>query len=110
MRSPGSEVKTLPDDPALTNHYRSDHRIRACRFPALRRQAKGQGHVVQVPSVTTHRALRVTRDRRRRGCDLVGFIRDEIVVLMDFLASASDRAACAAANLAIATRYGEQLT
>ena len=103
-------MKTLPDDSVSTNHQGSDHRIRTGRSLALRRQAKSQGHVMQVLIATTHRALRVTRGRRRRDCDLVGFTRDDAAVLMDFLASASDKAACAAANLAIGTRYGEQLT
>lgn len=65
---------------------------------------------MEILNAVGHRALRATRDRRRRGCDLVDFVRDEAADLADFLVSASARAACAAASLAIATRYGEQLT
>ena len=103
-------MKTLPDDLVSLDDHRADHRIRTGRPSALRRQAKGQSHVAQVLNAIGHRVLRATRDRRRLDLALVDFTRDEVVAFVDFPPSASASAAWAAANLAIGTRYGEQLT
>lgn len=104
MRSPGSEVKTLPDDSALAHYHGANHGIRACRSPALRGEAEGHGHVMEVLIEIGHRTLRVARDRRTFGRDFVGLVRDAFVELFAFFVSSSASAAWAAANRAIATR------
>ena len=93
-------MKPLPDDLALANHQGPNHRIWACRSPALFRQAKGQGHEAEISLRAGHRLLRREVDVLRGAGDVfpAGFALDSAI------------AACAAANRAIATRKGEQLT
>jgi hypothetical protein len=93
-------VKTLPDDPVSLDNHCADHRIRTGRIPALRRQTKGQSHEVEVSLSAGHRLLRREADgfRDAAGFFPAGFAREAAM------------AACAAANRAIATRKGEQLT
>ena len=115
-------MKTLADDPALFDDDGADHRIRACRSLALRRQAKGQGHIVEILCTISHRFLRLPTDSLDAGfarfdddkdvfLDFAVFTR-AVAALLDKagLADVSAMAACAAASLAIATRNGEQLT
>ncbi len=116
VRSAGTKMIPLPDDAALANHQGSDHRIRAGRAMALCRKAKGQGHELKVLGSGGHRALRVTRPRRRFGFGFcfgfdfafglafVGLARAALAGLLACFDSSSARAACAAANRAIATR------
>lgn len=114
-------MKTLADDPALFDDDGTDHRIRARRSSALRRQTKGQGHIVEISYTVGHRFLRLPMDGL--GAGLPRF--DDGDVLPDFavltraaavffdvagLVDAAALAACAAASLAMATRNGEQLT
>lgn len=101
-----SEMETPPDDFALTNHQGSDHRIRACRSPALRRLAKGQSHEAEILLGAGHRRVRRDVDGFR---DFDG-LRATLVFFPTDFALDSAMAACAAANRAIATRKGEQLT
>ena len=122
VRRSGSEMKTPADDPALFDDDGTDHRIRARRSLALRRQAKGQGPIVEISGTVGHRFLRLPTDAF--GAGLPRFD-DDVDTLVDFttlarapvvfldvagLADAWVIAACAAANRAIATRNGEQLT
>lgn len=72
------EMKTLSDDATLTNHQGPNHRIWACRSPALRGQAKGQGHIAKVVDLFGHRLFRATRDRRRLGRTFVDLTRDDV--------------------------------
>jgi hypothetical protein len=116
-------MKTLADDPALFDDDGTDHRIRTRRSLALHRQAKGQGHIVEISCAVGHRFLRLPEGRLEAGLacfkDFDTFP-DFTVALADTfaaffgaagdLASAAAIAACAAANRAIATRNGEQLT
>ena len=53
------------DDTTVLDHESADHGIRAGLTPALRREAKRQGHEVEVRGGGGHRFLRVTRDRLR---------------------------------------------
>ena len=90
----GAEMKALPDDPALIYHQGTDHWIRACRSPALRRQVKSQGHVAKILCAAGHRFLRATRDRLRPvRADFVDFARDGEEGMAAFLAAASAKAA-----------------
>ena len=108
---PWSEMEPGSYDLAVLHHQGADHRIRAGCSLAFRRQAKGQGHVLEILRAGRHRFLRVTRDRLRIArADFVDFARETEAARADGLAAASANAAWAAANLAIATRKGEQLT
>ncbi len=100
VRSSWSEMIPPSNDLALTNHQGPDHRIRTCRSPALCRQAKGQGHEAEIVCSVGHRLLRRKVDGLRAAGDFfpAGFVLDSAI------------AAWAAANRAIATRKGEQLT
>jgi hypothetical protein len=60
---PWSVVISAADDAAVPDHEGPDHRIRAGLAPALRREAKRQGHEVKVRCGGGHRFLRVTRNR-----------------------------------------------
>src|SRR5512134_2061734 len=96
---------SLSDDPALLHYQGPDHRIRACRPLTPCRQAKGQGHVPEILCAAGHRFLRATRDRLRVArADFVDFARDLEDGFAAFFASASARAAWAAAKRAMATR------
>ena len=122
VSSSWSEMKTLADDPPLSDDDGTNHRIRTGRSLALRRQAKGQGHIVKISRTVGHRFLRLPTvvlgaslprfdDDVETLMDFTGLIRAAVVFLdMAGLADASAIAACAAANRAIATRNGEQLT
>ncbi len=93
-------MKPLPDDLPLTNDQGPNHRIWASGSPALCRQAKSQGHEVEILFCTGHRLLR----REVDGLRLTG------TFFFTGFAIEAAIAACAAANRAIATRKGEQLT
>lgn len=116
-------MKTPADDPALFDDDGTDHRIRARRALALRRQAKGQGHIVEISCTVGHRFLRLPEGRLGAGldsfkdfdtfADFTAALADTFTIFLGAagdLASAAAIAACAAANRAIATRKGEQLT
>ena len=104
-------MKSLPDNPSVLDDNGSNHGIGAGCPLALRRQAKGQGHVPEVLRADLHRFLRATRERLRIArADFVAFAREREDERADGLAAVSANAAWAAANLAIATRKGEQLT
>ena len=90
----GAEMKALPDDTAMIYHHGPDHRIRACRPSALRRQAKSQGHVAKIMRAAGHRFLLATRDRLRPvRADFLNFALDGEEGLATFLTSASAKAA-----------------
>ncbi len=95
MRQAWTKMKSLPDDSAPFDHQGTDHRIGTSRTPALRRQAKGQSHIVEILLALGHRLLRDATLTLAEG-------RGDLAA--DFFASASANAACAAASLAIATR------
>jgi hypothetical protein len=114
-------MKPLADDSTLSNHDGSNHRIRTGRSLALRRKTKRQGHIVEISCAVRHRFLRPLEGflgaglARFTGCDafvIFTLFTRTVTGLLDAtaLASASAIAACAAANRAIATRKGEQLT
>jgi hypothetical protein len=112
VRSPRSEMKTLPDDSTLTNHDGSYHRIRTCRSLALRRETKRQGHIVEIWCAGRHRFLRLPESVL--GAGLVRFTGfdtfADFTVLTRAVAVFLDSAGGLASASAIATRNGEQLT
>lgn len=92
----------MADDLPLLDNDGADHWIWACRSPALHRQAERRCHEVEILLSTGHRFLRrVVEDLRAGLADRDFFTGTAADTLM---------AACAAANRAIATRNGEQLT
>ena len=120
----GTLVIALPDNAAVLDHKGTDHGIRAGLAQALRRETKRQGHEVEMRGGSSHRSLRVTRDRLR-GADfglviLAAFVFDFVAAFAVFFAFArapdclragaalvdpsSAKAAWAAASLAMATR------
>ena len=58
-------VGPLTDDPAAGYHHGADHRIRAGGTPALRREAKRQGHIVTIAGRRPHRFVRLGRRTTR---------------------------------------------
>jgi len=76
-------MKTLADDPALFDDDSADHRIRARRSTALRRQAKGQGHIMEILCTVGHRFLRLPTDVLRAGLPRFD---DDVDTLVDFTA------------------------
>jgi len=92
MRQARAQMKPPPDDPALFDNQSTDHRVRAGRTLAPRRQTKGHSHEMKI---SLHRFLREAVFDLREG--LFDFA-------PAFFASASASAACAAASRAIATR------
>ena len=104
VRKARPEMKALPDAAALFDDHGADHWIRTGRPPALRRKAKGQGHVVEILCAANHRFARTAEDRRPVRAGFADFARDAAAGPTAFLASASANAACAAASRAIATR------
>lgn len=103
-------MKPLPDDLALANDQGADHRIWADCSLAFRCQAKGQSHEVGILLCAGHRLLRVVRDEPRLGRAVTARARDAGAFFFAGFTLDAAMAACAAANLAIATRKGEQLT
>lgn len=114
-------MKPLADDSILANDQGSDHWIRACRRLALRRKTKRQGHIMEISYAVRHRFLRLPEGilgaglARFTDCDaflVFTLFTRTVTGFLDAagLASASAIAACAAANRAMATRNGEQLT
>ena len=126
MRPAGLAVRTLTDNLTAGDNDGADHGIGTGEAPPLRRETKGQGHVLQIARRRPHRFVRLDRPTTRLLLGLaftdarvgaflavVGFIR---VAVLDwtffgatffglaFSASASANAACAAANRAIPTR------
>ena len=109
-------VISAADDAAVLDHEGADHGIRAGRIPALRRETERQGHEVEMRCGSSHRFLRVTRDRLRgRGADFVfvvfvivffAFARapEALRVESDLFDPASANAPWAAASRAMGTR------
>src|SRR5262249_28925409 len=112
MGFPRTVVVSTTDDAAVLDDEGADHRIRTGLAPALRREAKRQGHEVEVLCGGSHRFLRVMRGLR--GC------RDDFVFLVscfafargpetldagrEWLDAASAKAAWAAASRAMGMR------
>ena len=94
-------VIALSDDQTFGDYQGADHRIRAGLPLTLCRKAKGLGYVMEVLCAGGHRLLRAVRECRAVG---FGLEADPEDFPADFLASASAKAAWAAASLAMATR------
>lgn len=65
MWTAGFAMGTLTDDPAAGHHQCADHGIGAGGSPALRREAKRQGHVFTIAGRQPHRFVRLGRRTTR---------------------------------------------
>jgi hypothetical protein len=79
-------VKSSADYATVLDYQGADHGVRTGLSPALRREAKRQGHEVEVRCSSGHRFLRVTRDRLRICRDDFFFV----VFVVAFFACARD--------------------
>jgi hypothetical protein len=104
-------VVPATDDASLRHDQGADHWIRTGLAAAFRREAKSQGHEVVILSGCGHRFLRASRERRRAvRPDPLTLVLEVGLACVRFLVSFPANAAWAAANRAMATRNGEQLT